>query len=114
MKPTNSDIIITPFGNKKDKQYKYHVNYPFFPMTFFTTGMSIAEGKREFKKVYKEYTVKGCLIEYWRNPTEYELKFGEGAIHYKTFHRNYCRKPNGALSQWLICPDDGLRYYLCK
>lgn len=111
MKLVNSDIIVTRFGVKK---YRYHVNYPFFPMTFFTTGMSIAEGKREYKRVYKEYTAKGCLVEYWRKPTEYEIKFGEGAIHYKTFHRNYCRKPNGEFSQWLVCPDDGLRYYKCK
>lgn len=110
MKLKNSDIIITKIGVK---HYRYHVNYPYFPMTYYTKGMTITEGKKKYKSVYDEYTAGGCLVEYWRKPTEYEIKFGEGAIHYKTFHRNYCRKPNGDFKKWIVCPDDGLRYYKC-
>jgi len=48
---------------------------------------------------------------YHRNPTKYEIKFGEGAIHYIDFDESICMKPNGDLKQWLISPFDGLRYY---
>jgi hypothetical protein len=51
------------------------------------------------------------LITYHRNPTPWEIKFGEGATHYKDFRRSQCTKPNGCRKQWLICPIDGLRYY---
>ncbi len=30
----------------------------------------------------------------------------------KRLHRNYCRKPNGDLKKWIVCPIDGLRYYM--
>ena len=48
--------------------------------------------------------------EYWRNPTKYELKFGEGAIHWRTF-TDYEIGLNlkGELKKWFIA-DDGLRY----
>jgi len=53
-----------------------------------------------------------CNYEYWRNPTPYEIKFGEGAIHYITFtifEIGYNKK--GELKKWFISPDDKLRYY---
>ena len=51
-------------------------------------------------------------IEYHRKPTKWEIKFGEGATHYKNFSLNLCKKSNGELKNWLICPIDGLRYFL--
>jgi len=51
-----------------------------------------------------------CDYEFWRNHTESEIKFGEGAIHYRTFtlfEIGYNKK--GELKKWIIA-DDGLRY----
>lgn len=50
-------------------------------------------------------------FEYRRKPTPYEIRFGEGATHYKSFDTTLCRKPNGDLKRWLTCPVDGLRYF---
>ncbi|MAG28101.1 hypothetical protein CMI47_21455 [Candidatus Pacearchaeota archaeon] len=55
--------------------------------------------------------VKTTMIEYHREPTAAEIKFGHGATHYKDFRSDKCRKPNGDFKRWLVCPDDGLRYY---
>lgn len=52
-----------------------------------------------------------CDYECWRKPTAYEIKFGEGAIHYRTFtlfEIGYNKK--GELKKWFISKDDGLRY----
>ena len=54
--------------------------------------------------------MKQKTYEYWRNPTQWEIKFGEGAIHYRTFtvfEIGYNRK--GELKSHFIA-DDGLRY----
>lgn len=51
-------------------------------------------------------------ITYHRNPTAWEIKFGEGATHYCDFDETICTKQNGALKKWLISPLDGLRYYI--
>lgn len=50
-------------------------------------------------------------IEYHRNPTAYEIKFGEGDLHYKDFTLKECFKKGYITKKWLICKDDGLRYY---
>jgi hypothetical protein len=51
-------------------------------------------------------------ITYHRNPTKYEIKFGEGAIHYKEFTLDECwNDKKDDFKRWLICPVDGLRYY---
>ena len=47
---------------------------------------------------------------YWRNPTKWEIKFGEGAIHYIEIDIERVIKPNGTLKKWFI-HSDGLRYY---
>ena len=47
-------------------------------------------------------------IEYWRNPTAAEIKFGEGAIHYRNFPECFCTKDNGDYKKWLMF--EGLRY----
>lgn len=50
-------------------------------------------------------------ITCWRNPTEYEIKFGEGAIHYRDFTAfEIGRNRKGGLKSWFISPDDKLRY----
>lgn len=48
-------------------------------------------------------------IGYWRHPTEAEIKFGEGAIHWLTVDIEKVKKPNGKLKKWFI-HTDGLRY----
>lgn len=50
-------------------------------------------------------------IDAWRQPTAYELKFGYGAIHWKTFDISEWLKPDGTLKRWIKCNYDGLRYY---
>lgn len=50
-------------------------------------------------------------IEYYRSPTEREVRFGEGATHYRAFDRALVTKRDGTLKKWFIA-DDGLRYTL--
>ena len=50
-------------------------------------------------------------VRYHRNPTKAEIRFGEGAIHYRDFLINEVVKPNGSLKKWIVCKYDGLRYY---
>lgn len=50
------------------------------------------------------------MVTYHRNPTKWELKFGEGATHYRDFPLKECLKPDNSLKKWLLA-DDGLRYY---
>jgi hypothetical protein len=49
-------------------------------------------------------------ITCWRNPTKGEIKFGEGAIHYRDFTTEEIgRNKQGKLKSWFKA-DDGLRY----
>jgi len=51
-------------------------------------------------------------ITYHRKPTKGEIKFGEGATHYKDFETCFCWNDlKDCPKRWLICPIDGLRYY---
>ena len=51
-------------------------------------------------------------VTYHRNPTPYECKFGEGAIHYRDFPvRDACHDGTRILKRWFKSSDDGLRYY---
>lgn len=53
-------------------------------------------------------------VEYHRQPTKAEIKFGEGAIHYLTIDRELVTKPNGELKMWCKNPynqNDTNRYY---
>lgn len=52
-------------------------------------------------------------IKYWRNPTPQEIKFGEGAIHYRSFYGYECHNENYEPKKWFKA-DNGLRYNLCK
>ena len=67
--------------------------------------------KRIKEIVNKETGKQNKFLTYHRNPTAGEIKFGEGAIHYKDFAYTDCQKDNGDFKAWLICPIDGLRYY---
>ena len=51
-----------------------------------------------------------ATIEAHRPPTKSEIKFGYGAVHYRTFPIEEWKKPDGSLKKW-IKADDGLRYY---
>ena len=55
--------------------------------------------------------MKRDKIEYHRNPTPSEIKFGEGATHYKDFDVCYCLNDEGHPKKWVVCPIDKLRYY---
>ena len=46
-----------------------------------------------------------------RNPTQSEIKFGEGATHYKDFPVKLWVNKDGNAKTWIKCPEDGLRYY---
>lgn len=50
-------------------------------------------------------------IEYHRNPTKSEIKFGHGSTHYKSFNASVFLKKNGEIKKWLKCPIDNLKYY---
>ena len=46
-----------------------------------------------------------------RQPTAYEIRFGHGATHYKTFPIDLWKKKDGTPKKFIVCPHDGLRYY---
>ena len=48
--------------------------------------------------------------EYWRNPTESEVSFGYGCVHYANFTGEECHKSDGTPKKWLKYDD--LRYNL--
>lgn len=61
----------------------------------------------------KELNISGVqtrIIEYHRKPTAREIKFGNGAIHYKSFDESACTDKNGRIKKRLKCPLDGLIY----
>jgi hypothetical protein len=60
--------------------------------------------------INKDMETQEETVEYWRHPTQYEIKFGEGAIHWLTVKESDVRKKNGKLKKWFINPYDGLRY----
>lgn len=50
-------------------------------------------------------------FEYHREPTKAEIKFGEGATHYRSFTLSEIGiNKKGGLKRWFIA-NDGLRYY---
>lgn len=49
-------------------------------------------------------------IECWREPTEYEVKFGEGAIHWKTFKLGNLLNKKGKIKTIFTCKTDNLKY----
>ena len=61
--------------------------------------------------MYNPFKCEPHEIVGYRNPTAYEIKFGYGATHYRTFDREDWLKSDGSLKQWIKASDDGLRYY---
>lgn len=49
-------------------------------------------------------------LEYHRKPTESEIKFGHGAIHYQNFTQRHYLKTDGTIKKRLKCPHTGLIY----
>ena len=66
------------------------------------------EHVKKFEEVLAEFDANN-QVTYWRNPTESEIKFGHGAIHYREFKWSECTKADGTLKKWLKA-DDGRRY----
>ena len=51
-------------------------------------------------------------ITYHRHPTEWEIKFGHGAMHHACFDLIVCcHKGTRIPKKWFISQYDGLRYY---
>ena len=50
-------------------------------------------------------------VTYHREPTRAEIRFGEGATHYRDFPLEEVTKPDGKIKRWLFSKDDRLRYY---
>lgn len=50
-------------------------------------------------------------LEYHRNPTASEVRWGAGAIHYRTFTVEECCFPGTRIARKWFVADDGLRYY---
>lgn len=49
---------------------------------------------------------------YHRPPTKAEIRFGEGATHYRTFDIEECCHAGTRIKKaWFVASDDGLRYY---
>ena len=66
----------------------------------------IGQGYKDLQVVNLDHQT----TEYHRPPTDYELKFGEGATHYREFKLSEIGiNKKGNLKQWFIA-NDGLRY----
>lgn len=51
-------------------------------------------------------------VNYCRNPTKSEIKFGYGTTYYRDFPiEECCHKGTRILKRWFKSKDDGLRYY---
>lgn len=94
----NGSILATwsnQYGENRDKTVFYDYS-----------GHQVAE---IVKKSIDELLNKP--VTFHRNPTQSEIQFGHGAIHYKDFIMADVVKVNGSIKNWLVCPRDGLRYY---
>jgi hypothetical protein len=60
---------------------------------------------------YKLQVLNNQVIELHRQPTEYELKFGHGATHYRDFLINDVLNKKGELKKWIAAKDEKVRYY---
>lgn len=50
-------------------------------------------------------------LEYWRDPTPLDIKWGWEALHYRDFPTELCLDENGKPMLSIISELDGLRYY---
>jgi hypothetical protein len=58
--------------------------------------------------------IKPETLEYWRNPTKEEIKFGYGATHYRDFDFENCFDEDGFQKVKVKASDDGLIYHSCE
>lgn len=65
----------------------------------------IAQGYKDLQVMNKQ------TIEAHREPTQGEIKFGEGATHWLTVALSCILNKKGNIKKWFIYPKDGLRYY---
>ena len=94
-----------------------------------TINNTVARGKLKYYKDIKIYVVvhdRGNLesvidittmhpvIEYHRQPTAGEIKFGHGATHYKDFEASVYLNSKGVQKYRLKCPIDGLYYAVSR
>mgnify|MGYP000158043589 CR=1 FL=1 len=82
-------------------------------------------GENRDKAIFYDYSTREILqnikitiddslekpVTYRRNPTPSEVRFGHGATHYKDFILGDVIKHCGSIKKWIVCPQDGLRYY---
>lgn len=85
----------------------------------YANECELAEPSADYWDLQQELTDLGYDLEnlnekefeYHRGPTPGEIKFGEGATHYKSFPINLVLKSIYKFKRWIKCPQDGLRYY---
>jgi hypothetical protein len=58
-----------------------------------------------------DFLTKLKYLEYFRNPTKEEIKFGHGALHYRDFEFKKCFDENDYQKLKVKASDDGLIYY---
>ena len=51
-------------------------------------------------------------VTYHRKPTPIEIRFGNGATHYRDFELYECVNKVGKIKEWFVDQSDGLRYHL--
>jgi hypothetical protein len=62
-----------------------------------------------------KFLIKPEELEYWRDPTKEEIRFGHGALHYRMFSFDNCFDENGNLKLKVRATDDKLVYqYACS
>ena len=64
----------------------------------------------ENKKTWLPFRDDVVEITGHRKPTDSEIRFGEGATHYRSFRKEEWEHTSGKPKLW-IKADDGLRYY---
>lgn len=61
-----------------------------------------------------KYAAKPQTLKYWRKPTEYEIKIGYGATHYRDFEFDFCFDEKGNERVSFVLREDGMRYNSCN
>ena len=107
------DLIGTEWENKKRYVVvgllEGHKDY----VIITCEHLSFKDAKEEARALLYEDEL--CqTVEFHRPPTAYEVKFGEGAIHYKDFSPLDYVKKDGTIKFRLKCPIDGLIYTRSK
>lgn len=82
-----------------------------FGILEYDANIFTVKAGRNVASVYRSTIEPAPELEYNRQPTKGEIKFGEGATHYKHFEASQYLKSSGRIKKWLVCPIDGLRYY---